>query len=153
MRNLKLTTLINILLGLYIFIWGYYMIFNWDVYAIKLNTNLGFSVVTGFPIVVLSLTGLLALIIARIYAQFIRLYNERTLRERSYRAKMLEKELQIIRMKYDSQNSPDTAWEEELKEIKARLSQLTSGMEERQNISDPVKSEPGKEEKNPEENT
>ena len=123
MRKLKLTTLLNYMMVIYVIVWVYYLIFNWDVFSVRLNIYLGFATLNGFPFIFFLCLGLVPLLIARIYAQIIRVRNERTLEERNHRTRILEKELEITRLRSEN-NNPDNDWENEITDIKNKIQQL-----------------------------
>jgi len=65
MNKIKLNHIINILIVAWVFIWFYFLILNWDVFIVELDTNLGFTVIGGYPFLFFSLVGLLFLILIK----------------------------------------------------------------------------------------
>lgn len=92
MRTLKTSKVLNAILLLWIAGWLYYAAFNWDIFIIGLNTNLGFAVVKCYPFIISFLTGLVVLVLLKYLATF----NELS---RNNKIALLEKDVEIYKMK------------------------------------------------------
>ncbi len=99
MKNHKLNNAVNILLILYLASWIYYAVFNWDVFAIKLNTNAGFSVIGGYPFLFFFVLGLAALLILKYVIHISLLQKDRSDKDQRHRITILEKDIEILKMK------------------------------------------------------
>ena len=99
MKNHKLNNTINVILVIYLAVWIYYAIFNWDVFVIKLNTNAGFSVIGGFPFIFFFLLGLVTLLLLKYVAHLHILQGERKEKDQVHRITLLEKDIEILKMK------------------------------------------------------
>src|SRR6056297_2763703 len=99
MKNHKLNNAVNIILILYLASWIYYAVFNWDVFAIKLNTNAGFSVIGGYPFVFFFILGLVGLLILKYIIHLSLLQKDRGEKDQRHRITILEKDIEILKMK------------------------------------------------------
>lgn len=99
MKNHKLNNAVNIILILYLASWIYYAAFNWDVFAIRLNTNAGFSVMGGYPFVFFFILGLVALLILKYVIHISLLQKDRSEKDQRHRITILEKDIEILKMK------------------------------------------------------
>ncbi len=99
MKNHKLNNAVNIILILYLASWIYYAVFNWDVFAIKLNTNAGFSVIGGYPFVFFFILGLVGLLILKYIIHISLLQKDRGEKDQRHRITILEKDIEILKMK------------------------------------------------------
>ena len=63
MKKLNIKSVIDIALIVWIAIWLYYALFNWDVFVVKLNTNIGFSIIGLYPFIFFFFIGLILLVI------------------------------------------------------------------------------------------
>lgn len=128
MRKIDLNKLMNVFLVIYVLTWVYYAIFNWDVFSLKLNTNAGFAVIGGYPFAFFSLFGLVILVLMKYFVQIRKLENEKRAREFQYQKSILEKDLEILRMKevlFKMQTSEMNKNSSHLNELHAKLDQIS----------------------------
>jgi hypothetical protein len=128
MKKLDLNKLLNGILVVYILTWVYYAIFNWDVFSIKLNTNAGFTVIGGYPFAFFSLFGLVILVLIKYFVQIRKLENEKRSREFHYQKSILEKDLEILKMKevlFKMQTSEMSKNSSHINDLHAKLDQIS----------------------------
>jgi hypothetical protein len=99
MKRITNQAILNIVFIIYLMIWIYYAAFNWEVFSIKLNTNAGFSVIRGYPFVFFFLLGLVAFLILKYFLQIDWLLREKREKERSGRINLLQKDIELLKMK------------------------------------------------------
>ena len=99
MKKTNLLSISNYTIIVYLIIWIYYAGFNWDVFAIKLNTNLGFSVIGGFPFIFFFLLGLAAILLFRYFAYISKVNTDKIESNSSHRIAMMEKDIELLKMK------------------------------------------------------
>ncbi len=99
MKKIPIIPIINGILGIYIAVWVYYMIFNWELFSIKLNTNAGFSVIPGYPFAFFFLLGFAGLLIMKYFIHIFSLNVEQQNKDREHRIKLQEKDIELLKMK------------------------------------------------------
>jgi uncharacterized membrane protein YraQ (UPF0718 family) len=98
-KNVDLKVAVDIALAVWIIAWLYYALFNWDVFAIKLNTNLGFAVIGGYPFVFFFILGLLALGFLKYVLQYNQVQQQSREKDQEHKVAMLEKDIEILKLK------------------------------------------------------
>lgn len=99
MRKNQHKIIVDILLVTWLFIWIYYLAFNWAVFSIELNINLGFAVISGYPFVFFFLLGLIALIFIKYSFHFTALKQVSKEKEEQNEKTLLEKDIEILKLK------------------------------------------------------
>lgn len=141
MKNHKLNNAVNVILILYLAVWIYYAAFNWDVFAIKLNTNAGFSVIGGYPFVFFFVLGLVALLILKYVIHVSLLQKERGDKDQRHRITILEKDIEILKMK-------EVLFKMQTSEMSKNSSHLNALHEKLDTLSNQIAHEEDKEQKN-----
>jgi hypothetical protein len=98
-KNFKVRYLINILLALWIFIWSYFILFNWDIFIVKLNINLGFGIISSRPFVIFFVLGMLIILVIRYLLQYSRMLRRIEVKEKNTKIAMQEKDIEILKLK------------------------------------------------------
>jgi len=99
MNKIKLNHIINILIVAWVFIWFYFLILNWDVFIVELDTNLGFTVIGGYPFLFFSLVGLLFLILIKYINLTIEIKRINIEKDMINKIALLEKDIELLRSK------------------------------------------------------
>ncbi len=99
MKKINLINISNFTILIYLLVWIYYASFNWDIFSIKLNTNVGFSVVGGFPFIFFFLLGLAALLVHRYFIYIAKVHTDKKENNSLHRIAMLEKDIELLKMK------------------------------------------------------
>ena len=99
MKKIKLDTIINISIIIWLVFWLYYMVFNWDVFVIKLNTSLGFTLVGGYPFIFFSVVGLVILLVLKYFNKTIQLEVWKKEAESNRKLALLEKDIEILKLR------------------------------------------------------
>lgn len=141
MKKINLIITSNITILVYLLVWIYYASFNWDIFAIKLNTNAGFSVIGGFPFVFFFLLGLAALLVHRYFIYIGKVHTDKRESNSSHRIAMLEKDIELLKMK-------EVLFKMQTAEMDKNSSHLSALHEKLDNLSDQMtdKQEDDKEE-------
>ncbi len=99
MKNNQHKIIIDILLVIWLFVWMYYLAFNWAVFSIELKVNLGFAVITGYPLIFFFILGLLTLIVIKYSYHFTALKSVSKEKEEKNEKSLLEKDIEILKLK------------------------------------------------------
>ena len=99
MKKIELNLIINISIIAWILIWLYFLIFNWNVFAINLDTNLGFAVVGGYPLIFFFIIGLLFLILIKYSNQLIEMRRFNREKGMENKIALLEKDIELLKLK------------------------------------------------------
>ncbi|MCF8226276.1 MAG: DUF4212 domain-containing protein [Bacteroidales bacterium] len=99
MKKNILTHIINYTMVVYLAVWAYYAIFNWDVFSIKLNTNAGFSVIGGYPFAFFFLIGIAALLILKYFINMNIIEYEKREKDSRHKMAIMEKDIELLKMK------------------------------------------------------
>ncbi len=146
MKKNRLSLYFNILIILYLVIWVYYAIFNWDILTVKLVSDLGFVRLSGYPIIFFFVFGLILLLILK----YLSWYNTFILnsKEKETKSKLiiLEKDMEILRLKETllSMQTPGREKEgEKYAELSEKLNKMSEKLEEekRKSVSDETSDE------------
>ena len=133
MNNLKtVKTIINYLLIIWIVIWAYFAAFNWAVFTVSLNINLGFTVITGYPFLFYSIAGIIFLIILRYIAQY--LIERQRIHEKNLENKiaMQGKDIEILQLKevlFNMQTKEYNQNAESMKSLNEKLNKISEQMQ------------------------
>lgn len=98
-KNFKVRYLIDTLLGIWLLTWLWFLIFNWDIFVVKLNINLGIGVVKMFPFVVFMILGMLIMLAIRYILQYSRMLRRIEVKEKNTKIAMQEKDIEILKLK------------------------------------------------------
>lgn len=98
-RSFKVRYLINILLIVWLSIWGYFMALNWEVFTVKLNIYLGFTLINGRPFVLLFILSTLVIVVIRYLLQYSRMLRRLEVKEKNTKITMQEKDIEILKLK------------------------------------------------------
>lgn len=141
MNKIKLKHIVNIAVIAWLVIWVYYLIFNWDVFSINLNTNLGFAVIGGYPFIFFFIIGLLFLILIK---YFDRVYAIKKLgkdKDLTNKISLLEKDIEVLQLKetlFKMQSEEMSRNNANLNALHQRLDEISSRLErEKGNRADP----------------
>lgn len=131
MKKTQLRSAINIILILWIFIWIYYAAFNWDVFKVKLNTHLGFATIGGYPFLFFFIFGLIILVVIKYINHFTDLKNTGKEKETKTKITLLEKDLEIYKLKevlFNMQASEANKNAETFKSLQEKLDEIAGNM-------------------------
>ena len=132
MKNFKtFRTIISYLLIIWIVIWAYFAAFNWAVFTVSLNINLGFAVITGFPFLFYSIAGIIFFIILRYIAQYM--IERQQIHEKNLENKiaMQGKDIEILQLKevlFNMQTSEYNKNAESMKSLNEKLNKISEQM-------------------------
>ncbi len=133
MKNLKtIRTIINYFLIIWIVIWAYFAAFNWAVFTVSLNINLGFTVITGYPLIFYSIAGIIFFIILRYIAQYLivqQRIHEKTLENK---IAMQGKDIEILQLKevlFNMQTKEYNQTAESMKSLNEKLNNISEQMQ------------------------
>jgi len=145
-KYLKFGYVVDAIILIWTFLWFYFLVFNWDVFVVKLNTNLGFTVVKGLPFVFFFVVGLLFLFIIR-YSQHLSEIKNRGI-EADYKNTilLLEKDIEVLKLKetlFKMQSEEMSQNSGALQSLQKRLDEISNKMDEERE----EKSAPGNEKK------
>jgi uncharacterized coiled-coil protein SlyX len=132
MKNIKtVRTIINYLLIIWIVIWAYFAAFNWAVFTVSINVNLGFTVVTGYPFLFYSIAGIVFLIVLRYIAQY--LIERQRIHEKNLENKiaMQGKDIEILQLKevlFNMQTNEYNKNAESMKSLNEKLNKISEQM-------------------------
>lgn len=90
---------INTALILWLFIWVYYLAFNWSVFSVELKTNLGFAVISSYPFLFFFLTGLILFIILKYAYHIVSIQEQNQVKDKETKTSLLEKDIEILKLK------------------------------------------------------
>ncbi len=133
MNNLKtIKTIINYFLIIWIVIWAYFAAFNWAVFTVSLNINLGFAVITGYPLIFYSIAGIIFFIILRYIAQY--LAERQRIHEKNLENKiaMQGKDIEILQLKevlFNMQTKEHNQNVESMKSLNEKLNKISEQMQ------------------------
>lgn len=99
MKKTSIQSAINILIFIWIAIWLYYALFNWDVFVVKLNTNLGFNTVPTLPFVLFFFIGLLILVVMKYIIYYDQVKVDARDKEYKDKISLLKKDIEILKLK------------------------------------------------------
>jgi hypothetical protein len=99
MKKINIQSVINIILALWVGIWFYYLLFNWDVFIIQLNTNFGFNTYNMYPFVFFFFIGLIGFVIVKYAIHYSEMQNKGKEEENKSKTKLLEKDIEILKLK------------------------------------------------------
>ncbi len=134
MKKSDLLRIINIILILYLAIWTYYAIFNWEVFAIKLNTNAGFSVIGGYPFVFFFLLGFVLLLAIKYITHLCIVNIDKSERNSAHKIEIMGKDIELLKMKevlFKMQTSEMGKNSADLNALHEKLDQLSMQMKEK----------------------
>ncbi|MDT8401760.1 MAG: hypothetical protein RQ743_08700 [Bacteroidales bacterium] len=143
MNKIKLKHVIDTTIIIWVLIWLYYLIFNWDIFIIKLDTNLGFAVVGGYPFIFFFLVGLLFLVLLRYFDTTFALRRLGNYKDLKNQIALLEKDIEVLKLKetvYKMQSEELSRNDDNLKALHHKLDEISSEIEREK----PGDEEPGK---------
>ncbi len=139
MKKINLLSINTYTIIIYFLIWMYYAIFNWDVFAIKLNTNAGFSVIGGFPFIFFFLIGLVALFILRYFIYVHKVASDKQERNSKHKIALMEKDIELLKMKevlFKMQTSEMDKSSSQLNALHEKLDNLTNQISDKNEEED-----------------
>lgn len=141
---------------IYLLIFLYFAVFNWDVFIITINTNLGFGIAQTPPFLLLFLIGLFIIAIQSNFTYIRETRNEVRNLHRSIELEKLKKDNEINDFKasvLDSQTNTSERNIQKLGEIQDVLAKITQefettkkGVEEKEKLKDKEKKDDDKSE-------
>ena len=99
MQKIELNKIINISIIVWVLIWLYFLVFNWKVFSINLDTNLGFTVVGGYPFIFFFIIGLLFLILIKYFDHLIEMKRLNIEKGMENKIALLEKDIELLKLK------------------------------------------------------
>jgi len=133
MKNIKtFQAIINYLLIIWIVIWVYFAAFNWAVFTVSININLGFTVVTGYPFLFYALAGIVMLIVLRYIAQYLRERQRTHEKNLENKITMQKKDIEILQLKevlFNIQTKEYNQNAESMKSLSEKLNEISEQME------------------------
>ena len=99
MQKIELNKIINISIIVWVLLWLYFLLFNWKVFSINLDTNLGFTVVGGYPFIFFFLIGLLFLILIKYFDHLIEMKRLNMEKGMENKIALLEKDIELLKLK------------------------------------------------------
>jgi len=137
-KNFKVRHLVNILLGIWIGVWVYFALFNWDIFIVRININLGFGIISSYPFLLLFFIGLLVMLSIRYLLHYSRMLRRIEVKEKNDKIKMQEKDIEILQLKemlYKMQSEEDKKTRDSLSEMHKKLETIARQFEEQKNDS------------------
>jgi len=122
---------INSALVLWIFIWAYYLAFNWGVFTVELKTNLGFAVISSYPFLFFFFIGLILLIILKYAYHLISIQEQNQIQDKENKTSLLEKDIEILKLK-------EVLFKMQTKDMNESSSALAALQEKLDKISDKI---------------
>ncbi|PLX12747.1 MAG: hypothetical protein C0597_12600 [Marinilabiliales bacterium] len=99
MKKLQIQTIIDIIILAWLAIWLYYALSNWDVFIVKLNTNLGFKTISLYPFIFFFFLGLIALVIIKYSFNYAHVIMKAKEKENKDKMSLLQKDIEILKLK------------------------------------------------------
>lgn len=99
MKKVNIKSTIDIIIIIWLAVWFYYALSNWDVFIVKLNTNLGFKTISLYPFIFFFFLGLIALIIVRYSVNYAQVILQAKENESKDKMRLLQKDIEILRLK------------------------------------------------------
>lgn len=130
MNKIKLRNIIDATIIAWLVIWLYYVIFNWDIFIIKLDTNLGFAVIGSFPFVFFFLLGLIFLIVLRYFDTIISMRKLAEHKDLKNDIALLKKDIEVFKLRetvYKMQSEEMSRNDASLQALHQKLDELSSG--------------------------
>ena len=144
-------TIISYFLIIWIVIWAYLAAFNWEVFAVALNINLGFAVITGYPFLFYFIVGIILFIALRYIAQYLSERQRSYERHLEHKIAMQGKDIEILQLKevlFNMQTKEYNQNAESMKSLNEKLNRIAGQMETTKQES-PEKEEEEKKDKKP----
>ena len=133
MKNIKtFKTTINYFLIIWIVIWAYFAAFNWEVFAVALNTNLGFTVITGYPFLFYFIVGIILFIVLRYIAQYLSERQKTYERHLEHKIAMQGKDIEILQLKevlFNMQTKEHNQNVESMNTLNEKLNKISEQMQ------------------------
>lgn len=99
MKKINIQSVVNITLAVWVGIWFYYLLFNWDVFIVQLNTNFGFNTYNMYPFVFFFFIGLIGIVIVKYAIHYSEMQNKAIEKENKSKTTLLEKDIEILKLK------------------------------------------------------
>ena len=143
MNKIKLRQIIDATIIAWLVIWIYYCIFNWDIFIIKLETNLGFAVIGAYPFVFFFLLGFIFLALIRYFDTIIYMRRLGQHKDLKNTIALLEKDIEVLKLRetvYKMQSEEMSRNDASLQALHQKLDELSSGSDqEKHGAHDPDK--------------
>lgn len=136
--------IIDLTLLLWVLIWIYYAIFNWDVFVAQLNTSIGFSLVKTHPFVVFFAIGLVMLLIIKFAFSSYELILTDKQKSQENKVALLEKDIEIYKLKevlFKMQSDEMNKSSTNLTALHAKIDDLTRNLSTSEENEGPQESE------------
>ena len=127
-KSFKVRYLINLLLGFWIAVWVYFALFNWEIFIVKININLGFAVLNTFPFLAFFIIGLLVILAIRYLLQYSRMLRRMELKEKNNKIEMQSKDIEILKLRemlYKMQSEEFSKTSQTIDEMHSKINSLT----------------------------
>ncbi len=99
MKLARTKVILNIVIIAWIVLWAYYAVFNWDVFIVKLNTSLGFTVINCFPFIFFFVFGLVCLGLLKFLLNQLHMQLKLHDKDSNSKIALLEKDIEILKLK------------------------------------------------------
>lgn len=133
MKKTSIQSAINILIFIWIAVWLYYALFNWDVFVVKLNTNLGFNTIPILPFVLFFFIGLLILVVMKYIIYYEQVQVDARDKEYKDKISLLKKDIEILKLKevlFKMQSEGMTKSTATVNALQAKLDELSKKRDE-----------------------
>lgn len=128
MKKINTQSLVDIIILVWIGIWLYYALSNWDVFVVKLNTSVGFKTITLYPFIFFFFTGLIAFVIIKYSLNYAQVLIKAKEKENKDRMSLLQKDIEILKLKevlFKMQTEGMNKSTSTINSLNARLDELT----------------------------
>lgn len=136
MKKLNIQSAIDVALIVWIAIWLYYSLFNWDVFVVKLNTNLGFNTISLYPFIFFFFFGLIILVIIKYVFHYEQLQVKASEKEHKDKVNLLQKDIEILKLKevlFKMQSEGINKNTSTINALQAKLDELSKKYSEHEN--------------------
>jgi len=130
MNKIKLRHIIDAAIIIWVVKWLYYCIFNWDIFIIKLETNLGFATIGSYPLVFFFLLGLIILGLVRYFDTIISMRKLGEYKDLEKDIALLEKDIEVHKLRetvYKMQSEEMSRNDASLQALHQKLDELSPG--------------------------
>jgi len=128
MKKINTQALVDIIILVWIGIWLYYALSNWDVFVVKLNTSVGFKTISLYPFIFFFFTGLIAFVIIKYSLNYAHVLIKAKEKENKDKMSLLQKDIEILKLKevlFKMQTEGMNKSTSTINSLNARLDELT----------------------------
>lgn len=125
-------TVISYFIIIWIVIWAYFAAFNWEVFAVAININLGFTVITGYPFIFYFVAGIILFIALRYIAQYLSERQRAYERHLEHKIAMQGKDIEILQLKevlFNMQTKEHNQNVESMNTLNEKLNKISEQMQ------------------------